>query len=567
MAAAAAFSVLSAPPAGAVAPAKDRGGLRVVAQGVPQGRSAKIVVAGKKFRKKLPRAGMLRNLRPGKYRVWATPIVSDGGTAAVPNLPVRVKVPKRKAATLRLQYQWNPKTDVYPPGAVTGLTVAGRTPASITLRWTNSQAPDLQGVAVRRKAGPVPPAGLDDGRVVDVDRGAQNVIDDGLSQYTTYSYSVFMVDTAGNASAPASVTVHTTGRAAQVTAGIQHTCALLPDDDRSAAAGTQAPGRVVCWGANGHGQLGVGSTKDSSLPVAVDLDGVVQVSAGGEHTCALVTDGSVWCWGRNDQGQLGLGTTQDALTPARVDLPESTWVAAGGEHTCAVATSGALRCWGADDAGQAGQRDGAAVLTPPAVPLLTNVTSVAAGWAHTCALRSGAVRCFGENADGQLGNGSTTSSATPVTVTGLSRTPVRLTAGVSHTCALLVDDSLSCWGGNQVGQLGDGTTVSRLVPQPVLTGVAGVGAGAYHTCASLDNGTLRCWGRNADGRLGDGTLTDRTLPSRVLVASGVSALAAGGYHSCAVSGPDTYCWGSGSLGQLGAGVFTGSVRPAPVSGL
>lgn len=565
IATAAAFSMLAGTPAQAAK--RDRGGLRVLAEGVPQGQSATITVAGKRFRKKVPKAGKLRNLRPGKYRVWATPILADGGTAAVPDLPIRIRVPKRKSTTLRLQYQWNPRTDVYPPGPATGLTVTGRSTSSVSLRWVNSQAPDLQGVAVRRKAGAAAPVALDDGKVVDVEPEAQSLVDEGLHQYTTYTYSVFMVDTAGNASTAASITVQTAGDAVQLTAGTDHTCALLPDDDRTVTEGTPVSGRVACWGANDHGQLGTGSRTGSDVPQVLDLEDVVQVSAGGDHTCALVLSGGVWCWGRNDQGELGTGSTQDATRPVQVSVPDSASIAAGGEHTCAVSLSGALRCWGADDAGQSGQRMGDALLTPPATPLLTGVTSIATGWAHTCAVRNGGLRCFGENGQGQLGNGGTTNTATPVAVSGLGRPVAGVTAGVEHTCAVLTDDSLACWGGNQYGQVGDGTTSDRQQPVVVLQGVTQAAAGAYHTCGSLDNTTLRCWGRNNSGRLGDGTETDRSAPTRVLISSGVSAVAAGGYHSCAVSGPSTYCWGANPFGQLGTGRPEGVLRPANVAGL
>lgn len=561
VATAAAFSVLSSAPAAAVPLKADRGKLTVVADGVPQGRSAKITVAGKKYRKKLPKAGALRNLKPGTYRVWATPIVVDGGTAAVPNLPVRVKVPKRKSTTLRLTYQWNPKSDIYPPGPVTGLSVSGRTTSSISLRWLNSQAPDLQGVAIRRAVGTVAPASLDEGRVVDGADG-QGIVDTGLRQYTTYSYSVFMLDTAGNASAPATITAHTTGRASQVTAGLNHSCALVPDDARGA-------GHVVCWGSNAHGQLGDGTTADSDTPREVALDDVVQISAGGDHTCALQSDGDVWCWGANGAGQLGNGSTDDSSIPMLVGLPASGSIAAGGEHTCAVAESGALRCWGAADSGQSG-RVGDPVLSPRAT-VLTNVLSVAAGWAHTCAVVRGgvtiSVKCFGDNSNGQL-SGSGGSTATPVTVPGLAKPVASAVAGVQHTCVRFSDSTLSCWGGNQYGQVGDGSTSDRNSPVALpLVGVTALAAGAYHTCAALDNGTMRCWGRNNNGRLGDGTEVDHPQPTKVAVASGVSSIAAGGYHSCAVSGGDTYCWGANPFGQLGTGLPSGSSRPALVAGL
>lgn len=562
-----ATSVASLAQAMAPAGTKKRGSLRVVAQGVPAGRSAKIVVAGKGLRKKLPRAGKLRNLRPGTYRVWASPIVSDGGIAAVPNLPLRVKVSKRKAAVLSVQYSWNPKTDSYPPGAATDLRVTSRAPGSLSLQWVNGQAPDLQSVEVRRTQGSQAPQALDEGKVVTVGPLATAVTDANLSAHTVYSYSVFMVDMAGNASGPVSVTTRTTGDAQSVTAGTHHTCALLSAEQGSEETPVDQTELVECWGDNTHGQIGNGRADDALLPSPVALPGVVQLVAGAEHTCARQLSGKVWCWGRNDAGQLGQGTTSDARTPVPVDLPAVSDLTAGGDHTCAVLTTGAVRCWGRNDHGQLGVKASDAELKPVAVAGLTNATRITAGNSHTCAVLSGgSVRCWGDNGHGQLGDNTRTDSSTPVRA-GLGSAQ-SLTAGVFHTCAVLTDQSVSCWGGNGYGQLGDGTNTDRLSPvSAVATGVGTVSAGAYHTCATLSGGVVRCWGRNTGGRLGDGTTVDRWLPTRVTGLVSASAVAAGGYHSCAITAAGVRCWGSNASGQLGQGNRINSVKPVQVAGL
>ncbi len=568
MAAVTPSSVAAAAPAAVVVPSRsDRGSLRVVAHGVPQGRSAKITVAGKKYRKKVPRVGKLRNLRPGTYRVWATPIVSDGGTAAVPDLPVRVKVRVRKPAVLRLTYSWNPKNDSYPPGPASNLSVTDRGQDSVALKWTNGTAPDLQDVEVRRKQGSQAPASLDEGQDVDIDRMSTTATDAGLQPHTTYSYSVFMVDVAGNASKPASVTTRTSGQAAAITAGNSHTCALLKDTGwRPDPSATVGPDLVDCWGDNAHGQLGDGSTADAVEPVGVDLADVVEVSAGGDTTCARQQTGGVWCWGRNDYGQLGRGNTSDGSVPAQVELPGATDVSVGGDHTCAVLTGGSVRCWGRNDHGQLGVTKSEYEDTPVIVAGLQNVVSVTAGYAHTCAvLTGGSIRCWGRNDRGQLGVNSRTDSSTVVRpVLG----PVAaMTTGVFHTCALLADQSVSCWGGNDYGQVGDGTTSDRLTPTPLGLSATAVSAGAYHSCAALTGGIARCWGRNSSGRLGDGTTTDRLQPTRVTGLTTASSIAAGGYHSCAVVAAGTQCWGFNGSGQLGSGTTTTSLRPVAVSGL
>lgn len=551
----------------AVAAKADRGSLRVVARGVPTGRKAKITVAGKKYRKKLPRAGKLRNLRPGTYRVWAAPIVADGGTATVANLPVRVKVRKKKRAVLRLQYAWNPKNDSYPPGSATGFEVVEQGLTSLSLRWQNGQAPDLRSVEVRRRQGAEPPAGLDEGRVVGVPRFATSVEDKDLRAHTTYSYSVFMVDTAGNASKPATLTTRTTGVAVQLAAGTSHTCGLLENTDAQGdLAALPVPDLLTCWGDNAHGQVGKGAGPDASLPNDVALADVVQVSAGGDHTCARQRGGTLRCWGRNTYGQVGPGAG-DVSKPAQVAIPDVVDVAAGGEHTCAVLDTGQIRCWGRNDHGQLGVPASEPQRQPVTVAGIGNAVTVTAGYAHSCAvLDSGQVRCWGANEHGQLGNGSLADSDTPVSP-GLG-TVSSLTAGVFHTCAVRGDQSVWCWGGNDYGQVGDSSTTDRRTPvQLPLSGVQDLSAGAYHTCSVSSTGVARCWGRNSGGRLGDGTDADRSSPTRVVGLSGVGEIAAGAHHTCAVATAGTYCWGSNANGQLGTGTWRSAPRPQPVYGL
>lgn len=557
-----------APVAAVMVPAKADGGrLRVIADGLPQGRSAKITISGKSYRKKLPSAGTLRNLRPGRYKVWAAPVVADGGTAAVPNSPISVRVPKSRSTTVRLRYQWNPKTDFYPPGPVKDLQVRQTGATTVDLQWANSSAPDLQGVAVRRKPGTVAPIALDDGKAVPVEAMATSLSDSGLRQFTTYSYSVFMVDTAGNASSPVSATTTTSGHASAVVAGTQHTCALLTTPAVESPTGLAADaGQVACWGKNDHGQLGSLTAERAYQPQPVDLTGVTQLSAGGDHTCALLSDQSVWCWGRNDHGQLGDGTVGDSAVPVAVNLSApSKAVIAGGDHTCAVSVNDGLRCWGDNEFGQSGQRPSEKIISPPSLPLTNSVGSVALGWSHTCYVRAGVVRCFGSNSDGQLGNGGTDDSWTSVQVPGLTKAAA-LSAGVGHTCALLSDRSLSCWGANAQGQLGDGTTTERHLPTLVSGTATDVVAGAYHTCA-LSEGVARCWGRGQSGRLGDGTGADRLLPTRVALGLPVAGIAAGGYHTCAVTLTDTYCWGANAFGQAGVSTGGPQLRPGVVASM
>jgi alpha-tubulin suppressor-like RCC1 family protein len=241
---------------------------------------------------------------------------------------------------------------------------------------------------------------------------------------------------------------------------------------------------VYCWGtANAAGGLGDGTTNASAIPVLVISGGAKQVAVGGNHACALLATGGVKCWGNNTFGQLGDGTTTQRDTPVDVSGLTSgvAAISAGGRdtgsttggdgaHTCAVLTSGALKCWGYNAKGQLGNGTTTNAVNPADVTGLTSgVTAVAAGYKHTCAVvADGGVKCWGLNDSGQLGNGTTTDSLTPVSVTGIASGAAAVTAAGSgayvkdqsgsHSCALLTDKTAKCWGYAAAGQLGDGTT-------------------------------------------------------------------------------------------------------------
>jgi len=261
-----------------------------------------------------------------------------------------------------------------------------------------------------------------------------------------------------------------------------------------------------------------------------------------------------------------------SATPVAVrGLSGATALAAGGAHICALLQTGTVQCWGRNFAGQLGDgTSGGSRATPVAVRGLSGVTVLVAGSAHTCALlQTGTVQCWGLNDNGQLGDGTTANRATPVAVRGLSGVTA-LAAGGAHTCALLQTGTVQCWGSNFSGQLGDGTTTDRLTPAVVsgLSGVTALAAGWDHTCAVLQTGTVQCWGSNFSGQLGDGTTTDRLTPVAVSGLSGVTALAAGGAHTCALLQTGTVqCWGRNESGQLGDGTTANRVTPVAVSGL
>ena len=202
--------------------------------------------------------------------------------------------------------------------------------------------------------------------------------------------------------------------------------------------------------------------------------------------------------------------------------------------------------------------------------ITTSVTALAAGTYHSCALvSSGTVKCWGLNEHGQLGDGTTALSLTAVAVSGIS-TATALTAGNEDTCAMLSGGTVKCWGLNGSGELGNGTTSDSSTPVAVsgISTATAVSAGGYHTCALLAGGTVKCWGFNAYGQLGNGTTTGSSTPVAVSGISTAIAISAGEVHSCALlSGGTVECWGNNGNGELGNGTTTDSSTPVTVSGI
>ncbi|MBE7414192.1 MAG: hypothetical protein HS130_02735 [Deltaproteobacteria bacterium] len=361
-------------------------------------------------------------------------------------------------------------------------------------------------------------------------------------------------------------------RATLISAGGFHTCAVSGDS-------------AVCWGENSDGQLGNGGRLDSPFPVAVEgLSGPVEVSSGRAHTCALLPDGTVRCWGRNAFGQLGNETVASSTTPMEVSgLIGAASISAGNSHTCAVLSDGTIACWGNNEFGQLGNGTFAHSAPPVAVTGLTGATAVSAGGTHTCALVSGGgVRCWGSSLFDQLGNAGIptgSGSLSPVEVTGLSNA-VSLSAGENHTCALIGDESIRCWGDNSSGQLGSFWLAPNLISSstPVSPGVSeavSIAAGLSHSCAALSNKRVFCWGENADGQLGNGSFAGFVPPGagapltttiNPVPAAGITtavSVTAGFFHSCAgLDDVRVACWGRNTSGQLGDGTDFSS--PVPV---
>ena len=266
---------------------------------------------------------------------------------------------------------------------------------------------------------------------------------------------------------------------ASITTGRNHTCALL------------STGAAICWGSNLNGQLGDGTTANRLTPTEVIglSSDVTAISGGREHTCALLATGAVTCWGWNEYGQLGDGTTANRLTPTAVTGLDSdvTAITAGHNHTCALLATDAVHCWGYNGYGQLGDGTTANRLTPTAVTGLdSGVTAISASRFHTCALlATGALTCWGWNGYGQLGDGTTANRLTPTAVTGLSSDVTAITAETFHTCALLATGAVRCWGYNGYGQLGDNSTANRATPTAVTGLDSGVGATTTTTTTTV----------------------------------------------------------------------------------
>jgi alpha-tubulin suppressor-like RCC1 family protein len=303
--------------------------------------------------------------------------------------------------------------------------------------------------------------------------------------------------------------------------GLSSSISSLAHGSWHSCAATTAGG-LACWGDNFAGQLGLGSMQPSLVPKALigASAGVVAV-AGAFQTCALDAMGALTCWGSNNYGQVGDGTTTDRLAPVPV-VGLSTGVvavAASYLHTCALIEGGKVKCWGFNDSGELGNGGKKESHVPVEVADLSSVVSLAAGDDHDCALTSaGALRCWGWNDHGQLGDGTTKNRTKPVDIVGVPADLVAVAAGATHTCVLTGAGAVWCWGWNLWGQLGDGTLVESHVPIPVKglsSGVSTLAAGGASTCAILTSGGMKCWGDNQYGQLGDGTTTNRSLPVEV----------------------------------------------------
>ncbi len=397
-----------------------------------------------------------------------------------------------------------------------------------------------------------------------------------------------------------------------ITAGSAYSCFMLDN------------GSVKCWGENSYGQLGLGDTinrGDNSSEMGDNLNFVdlgsgrtaTAIAAGNHHTCAILDNASIKCWGFNASGQLGLGNTSnrgDNSSEMGNNLPSvdlgsgrtAKAIATGGSHTCAILDNASVKCWGFNASGQLGLGNTSNRGDEPdemgnnlnSVDLGSGRTAkvIATGGSHTCAvLDNASVKCWGENSNGQLGLGDISTRGDEPDEMGdylpsvelYSDTATSITTGTGYTCVLLDDNSteplsnVKCWGRGNYGQLGNKKKSGRTSPAVnainLGTGITGVTtarkataitAGNFHTCAILDNSSIKCWGFNASGQLGQGNidtvwhsshLGDGLIAVDLGAGRTVRAIAAGDNHTCVVlDNTSVKCWGKNESGQLGLGV-------------
>lgn len=358
-----------------------------------------------------------------------------------------------------------------------------------------------------------------------------------------------------------------------VAAGVTHACGI-------------AQSSVYCWGTSAAGGLGLGAITAATVPTKVTggqlgTQSVVQISAGTNFSCARTSAGKAYCWGEGSAGQLGYGTSADSTTPRLVSsLTSVTSISTGNQHACAV-SSGKAYCWGSDSSGQLGDNTASASKNVPTAVYVSGVmasrvvSSVSAGTSHSCAVADGLAFCWGINGSGRLGNSSATTSNVPVAVTtsGVlrTRTITQVNAGNDSTCAV-ADQEAFCWGNNGSGQLGNSSTTSSTSPvavtASVMTGeVTVISSGYNHACAVAD-GDAYCWGDSTYAQLGNGTGGTSSSPVRVagtFSSRTATTVSAGKYFGCITGRTPAACWGLGTSGQLGYGGSTTKSMPVDVA--
>jgi alpha-tubulin suppressor-like RCC1 family protein len=344
--------------------------------------------------------------------------------------------------------------------------------------------------------------------------------------------------------------------------------------------GLSTDGEAFCWGGVGgyYDPFPLEDSLVSNSAVPLPVPGgrrFVNLTVGGLSKCALDAQRGAYCWGANQRGEVGDGSHLAKRGPSPVSggLRWRT-ISAGGVHACGITVDKEAYCWGNDFRGAVGNGRVSFSTSPEPTAVLGGLTfdSLYAGPGTSCGLTSdGTAYCWGVNDYGRLGDGEPPEpgkeAATPSLVVGGHRFS-SLSMGGAHVCALTSDARAYCWGWNQYGQLGNGTTTHSSSPVAVSGGHRWrlLTSGEFHTCGLTSDSTLYCWGHNARGQFGNGTKTDASSPQLIAASGTYVSVTAGTLHTCGLTAVGTaFCWGRGDFGQLGNGAFADSPRPTQVA--
>lgn len=355
----------------------------------------------------------------------------------------------------------------------------------------------------------------------------------------------------------------------QIASGDYHACAV-------------DAGSIVCWGGNQFGELGDGTTMDSSTPVEVmNSRGATAVATGERHTCAVI-NGLAYCWGDNAYGEIGNGTTGGQYSTPQQVMGFTTGVVAiatSQDTSCAVVTGMGVKCWGRNQTGELGNNDSSVTQSNVPVAVATNIPfdpamdqlQSEASARYFCVRNQSPSKiwCWGDGNGGQFQTTPPAAQYTPVTVPVPAGMLQSIATGVAHMCAVIGGQPY-CWGLNNQGETGDTTSTQTGAPKAIGSlspGSRTVAAGHFHTCVVFVSGVL-CFGQNTNGQLGNGMQLNSTTPVQVVgISGGATQVAAGFNTSCAIVNGDVQCWGMGEFGHLGNGATDDSATPVPVTGL
>ena len=375
------------------------------------------------------------------------------------------------------------------------------------------------------------------------------------------SYKLYVVafDKAGNNKKSSIIEFKLSRRFKMVETGGFHTLAI------------DTEGNLWAWGYNFDGQLGDGTTVNRTNPVQIKSEiKFKEISVGRSHSVAIDIEGNLWTWGRNDYGQLGDGTTTNRTSPVQIKAgTKFIKISAEDDRSLAIDIEGNLWAWGNNYWGQLGDGTTTNRTSPVQIKSNTKFAKISIGVAYSVAIDiEGNLWTWGINNKGQLGNGTTTDKMTPIQIKDDTKF-LKISAGrAGHVLAIDVEGNLWVWGQNPYGQLGDGTTTNRTIPEQVKSDMkfSEISAGNTHSIAIDDKGNLWTWGNNDKGQLGDGTTTNRTTPVQIKAGIKFTNVCARGNDSSFAldSGNYLWTWGYNYYGQLGDGTTVNKLEPVEI---